>query len=97
MGGVRQPKPITEPTRRRKVIQKKPVRGVTQKDVSIQGLPRAGQTQILQRNKLIQDIASLARSLSSSVVTAATKNKNKNRKVATQKDLTALLKRYNWR
>ncbi len=60
-----------------------PVRGVTQKDVSIKGLPMAGQTQKMERDNLI-------RSLSSSSVTTKVKNTNRNR-------LISLLARYNWR
>ncbi len=69
---------------------------VKQKDVSIKGLPRAGQTQILERDKLIQAVAAASRLLSFAK-TSGTKAKRRSELKAAQTKLTNLLKRYNWR
>ncbi len=77
---------------------KKPNKGVTQTDVSIKGLPKAGQTQILERNKLIKQIAQLGKSLKAHL---STENKGMQKIVKAkitkiQLQLTTLLGKYNW-
>ncbi len=68
---------------------------VTQTDVSIQGLPKAGQTQILERNSLIQKISNL-HGLLANASTATSKTNIKNSIKILGEKLTALLARYNW-
>ncbi len=65
--------------------------GIIKTEASKRG---AGQTQKLERAKLMQIIASLRRSLTSRNVNARTKNNNRNRLIATQKQLEQLLNRY---
>ncbi len=73
------------------------IRGVTQQDVSIKGLPTAGQTQKLERNKIIKLISSVHQQIQN----ANRLRKPTNQLIANmrvhQDRLTKLLARYNWR
>ncbi len=89
-------KPTTQVTSTRRQPTRVQNRGVTQRDVSIKGLPRAGQTQILERNKLIQAVSSAGKALGFAR-SASNKRKARSNLSNSQLKLANLLKRYNWR
>ncbi len=74
-------------------------RGVTQQDVSIKGLPMAGQTQKIVRDRLIQQINAVVKALTTGnqFMNQTTKNIKKAKMAKLQLELTNLLARYNWR
>ncbi len=82
---------------RRRNVQKQPVRGVTQKDVSVQGLRRAGQTQKLERDKLIQIISKQAKDVRTIGISHNRKQQLTNQLKNTEIKLRKLLASYNWR
>ncbi len=69
---------------------------ITQTDVSIKGLPTAGQTQIMERDKLIQDINNIAKGLKTFGLSLNKKNQLTGLLKSLQNQLITLLGKYNW-
>ncbi len=90
-GGSLAPPPITFPK-----PTPTPIKGVTQTDVSIKGLPMAGQTQIIARDNFIQSIAFFFKEAKKAPNTQL-KNIWLKKMRDKQTQLKALLAKYNWR
>ncbi len=91
-----EPEPKPEEKPEDKHIHKGHGHKVTQSDVFIEGLPKAGQTQILERDRLIKLISKQAKDLQTPGLSHNKKQQLTNQLKNTQQKLRTLLAKYNW-